>query len=246
MDEGTLGVHQIELMIDSGEDFSDSSGVGDHAHSTHNLGQITTRDDGWRLVVDTTFESCWGPVDELDGSLGLDGSDGGIDILRYDISSVHKAAGHIFTVTRITFDHHTSRLEDGVGEFGNGKLFVVSLFSGDDRSIRCQHKMDTRIRHQVGLELSDIDVQGTIETKRGGQRRDDLSDQSVQVGVSWTFDIQVTTTDIVESFVIDLIGDISMFQKRVDTQDSVVWFDDGGGNLRTRPDSKGDLGFFLP
>ena len=31
MDEGSLGVHEIELVIDSGEDLSDGSGVGDHA-----------------------------------------------------------------------------------------------------------------------------------------------------------------------------------------------------------------------
>ena len=68
MDEGTLGVHKIELMIDTGEDFGDSGGVGDHADSTHDLGQITTRDDGRRLVVDTALETGRGPVDELDGT----------------------------------------------------------------------------------------------------------------------------------------------------------------------------------
>merc|ERR1712164_102091 len=55
VDEGTLGVHKIELMIDTGEDLSDGGRVGDHADGTHDLGQITTRDDGGRLVVDTTL-----------------------------------------------------------------------------------------------------------------------------------------------------------------------------------------------
>jgi len=61
-------------------------------------------------------------------------------------------------MTRITFYHHGGGLEDGVGQFSNGKLLVISFFSGDDRSIRCQHKVDTRIRNQVGLEFSDINV----------------------------------------------------------------------------------------
>jgi hypothetical protein len=39
--------------------------------------------------------------------------------------------------------------------------------------------MDSRIRDQVGLEFSDIDVKGTIESQRGGQRGDNLSDKSV-------------------------------------------------------------------
>merc|ERR1719506_3582512 len=71
MDEGSLGVHKIEFMINSGEDLSDGSGVGDHASGSHDLGKITTWDNGWWLIVDTALESSWAPVNELDGSLGL-------------------------------------------------------------------------------------------------------------------------------------------------------------------------------
>merc|ERR1712226_905690 len=53
VDEGTLGVHQVKLVVNTREDLSDGGGVGDHAHSPHDLGQVTTRDDGRRLVVDT-------------------------------------------------------------------------------------------------------------------------------------------------------------------------------------------------
>merc|ERR1712167_312114 len=52
MDKGSLGIHEIELVIDSGEDLSDGSGVGDHAHGSHDLGEITSWNDGWWLVVD--------------------------------------------------------------------------------------------------------------------------------------------------------------------------------------------------
>merc|ERR1719263_2298795 len=95
MDEGSLGVNEIELVIDSGEDLSDGSGVGDHADGSHDLGEITTWHNGRGLVVDTALESGGAPVDELDGSLGLDGGDGSVDILGDDITSVHEAAGEI-------------------------------------------------------------------------------------------------------------------------------------------------------
>merc|ERR1711990_333391 len=65
MDEGSLGVHEIELAIDSGEDFSDGGGVGDHADGSHDLGEITSWDNGGWLIVDTALESSWAPVDEL-------------------------------------------------------------------------------------------------------------------------------------------------------------------------------------
>ena len=68
VNEGTLGVHKIELVVDAGEDLSDGGGVGDHAAGAHDLGQVAARDDGRRLVVDTALEARGRPVDELDGT----------------------------------------------------------------------------------------------------------------------------------------------------------------------------------
>jgi hypothetical protein len=106
-------------VVQSGEDFSDGGGVRDHAHGALHLGKVTSRDDGRWLVVDTALESSWGPVNELNGSLGLDGSDRGVDILRDDVTTVHQAASHVLTVTRITLSHHRCRFEGRVGDFGN-------------------------------------------------------------------------------------------------------------------------------
>jgi len=242
VDEGSLGVHKIELVIDSGEDFSNSSRVGDHADSSHDLGQITTGDDSGGLVVDTSLETSGAPVDELDGSLGLDGGNGSIDILGDDITSVHHTAGHVFTVSGVALNHHGGGFEGGVGDFSNGELFVISLFSGDDGGIRGQHEMDSGVGDQVGLEFSDIDVKGTIESQRSSQRGDDLSNESVQVGVSGSFDIELSSADIVDSFVIEHNSDISVFQEGVSGQDGVVGFNDGSGDLGRGIDGEAELG----
>jgi len=111
MDESSLGVHEIEFVIDSGENFSDGGGVGDHAACSHDLGEITTWDNGWWLIVDSALETGWAPVDELDGSLGLDGGDSGVDILWDDITSVHEAASHVLSVSWVTLGHHGGWLE---------------------------------------------------------------------------------------------------------------------------------------
>ena len=116
MDEGTLGIHEIELVIESGEDLSNGGGVGDHADSPHDLSEITSGNDGGWLVVDTDLETGGAPVDELDGSLGLDGSNGSVDILGDDITTVHHGAGHVLSVTRVALGHHVSGLEGGVGD----------------------------------------------------------------------------------------------------------------------------------
>jgi len=132
VNEGSLGVHKIEFVVKSGEDLSNGSGVGNHTDGSHDLGKVTTWNDGGWLVIDSAFETSWAPVDELNGSLGLDGGNGGIDIFWDNITSVHQTTSHVFSVSWVTLHHHGGWLEDGVGDFSNGQLLVVSFLSGDD------------------------------------------------------------------------------------------------------------------
>merc|ERR1711990_416629 len=243
MDEGTLGVHKIELVVDAGEDLGDGGGVGDHAHGAHNLGKIATGDDGGGLVVDTALETGGAPVDELDGPLGLDGSNGGVDILGDDITTVHKAAGHVFTVTGVALGHHGCGLEGGVGDLGNGELLVVGLLSGDDGSVRGKHEMDPGVGDEVGLELSDINVEGTIEPEGGGEGGDDLGDESVEVGVGGPLDVEVAAADVVHGLVVEHDGDVGVLEERVGGEDGVVGLNDGGGDLGGGVDGETELGF---
>jgi hypothetical protein len=109
------------------------------------------------LVVDAALEASGAPVDE---PLGLDGGNGCVHVLG-DVTAEHHAAGHIFAVAGVALGHHGGGLEDGVGDFRDGQL-VISLLGRDDGGVRGENEMDTRVRHQVGLELGDIDAQSTI------------------------------------------------------------------------------------
>jgi len=242
VDEGTLGVHKIELVVHAGEHLSDGGGVGDTATGTLHLGEVTTRDHSWWLVVDTTLETGRAPVDELDGALGLDGGNGGVDVLRDDITTVHHTGGHVLTVTRITLGHHVSWLETGVGDLGDGEGLVVGLLGGDDRRVGGNHEVNAWVWHEVGLELGDIDVEGTVETKGGSQGGDDLSDETVEVGVGRTLNVETTTADIVEGLVIEHDGNIGVLEEGVGGEDSVVWLDDSGGDLRGWVGTETELG----
>ena len=86
MNKCTLGVHKIKLMIKTSPSFSDSSGVGQHADGTLDLGKIASWYNGWGLVVNTNLETSWTPVNKLDGSLGLDCSNSGVDVLGDNIT----------------------------------------------------------------------------------------------------------------------------------------------------------------
>jgi hypothetical protein len=145
MDESSFGIHKIEFMIDSGENFSNSSWIGDHAYSSHDFSEVTTWDNCWRLVINTTFETSWAPINKLDSSFCFDGSNGSVNIFWDNITSVHHTTGHIFSVSWVTFGHHWSRFEGGVCDFSNWKLFMISFFSRDNWSIRWKHEMDSWI-----------------------------------------------------------------------------------------------------
>merc|ERR1719499_1093474 len=154
VNKGSLGVHQIKLVVKSGPGLSNGSGVGQHANCPWNLGKVSTRNHSWWLVVDTNLETSWTPVNKLDGSLGLDGGNGSIDILGDHISSVEHAAGHILAMSWVTLDHLVSWLKAGIGDLRDRKLLMVSLLSRDDRCICDQREVDPGVWHQVGLELS--------------------------------------------------------------------------------------------
>jgi hypothetical protein len=93
--------------------------VGQHAERSRDLGEISTGDERGRLVADTELETGRTPVDELDGPLGLDVDDGGVDIPGHTVSSVEQTGGHVFTLTRVTLDHLRRGLETGVGHLGD-------------------------------------------------------------------------------------------------------------------------------
>jgi len=90
------------------------------------------------------------------------------------------------------------------------ETLMTALRSTNDRRIRDQRVMDSRIRNQVCLELIQIYVQRAIETQRAGNGANDLSDQTVQVLERWTRDIKVATTDVVDSFVVNQEGTVTV------------------------------------
>ena len=105
---------------------------------------------------------------------------------------------------------------------------MVGLLSGDDWSVGDQREMDTRVRYQVSLELSQIDVQGTIESQRSGDGGDNLSDESVQVGVGRSLNVHITSADVIDGLIVYHEGTVRVLQGGMSGQDGVVRLNDGG------------------
>ncbi len=102
--------------------------------------------------------------------------------------------------------------------------------------------MDTWVWHQVSLELSNINVECTIESEGSSQRGDDLREESVQVGVGWPLNVEVSSADIVDSLVIKHDSDIGVLEKRVSGEHGVVWLNNSSGDLWGWVDGESELG----
>ncbi len=79
---------------------------------------------------------------------------------------------------------------------------MVSLFSRDDGGICDQGEVDSGIWHQVGLELSQINIEGAIKAQGSGDGGHDLSDETVEVGVGGTLDVEIPAADVVDGLII--------------------------------------------
>ena len=57
VDEGPLGVHQVELVVEPGPGLGDGRGIGKHTDSTRHLGQITAGHSRRGLIVDAHLQT---------------------------------------------------------------------------------------------------------------------------------------------------------------------------------------------
>src|SRR5947199_6193787 len=103
--------------------------------------------------------------------------------------------------------------------------------------------MDARVRDEIGLELVEIDVERTIKTKRGLDGRDNLSDETIEVGVRRTLNVKVAAADVIDGFVVDHESAVRVLKGSVGRQNGIVGLNDRGGNLGSGIHAELELGF---
>merc|ERR1711899_682908 len=195
-----------------------------------------------RLVVDADLEASGTPVHELDAPLGLDGGDGGVDILGDHVSPVEQAAGHVLAMAGGALHHLVGGLKASVSDLTHGQLLVVSLLGGHDGSVGDQREVDPGVGHQDPLPSGKVHVESSIKPQGGGDGGHDLTDQTVQVGVRWTVNVEIATTDVIDSLVINHEGTVRVLQGGMGGQNGIVWLHHSGGHLGGGVDGKLQLG----
>jgi hypothetical protein len=119
---------------------------------------------------------------------------------------------------------------------------VLTLGRGDDRGVADERVVNSRVGNQVGLELVEIDVEGTVKSERGGDGADNLGNEAVQVLVRGSRNIEVATADVVNSLVIDEESTVRVLNSAVSRENSVVRLNDGSRGSGSRVDGELELG----
>ena len=75
--------------------------------------------------------------------------------------------------------------------------------------------MNSRIRHQVGLELIQIHIEGTVESQRGRDGRNNLPNQTIEISVSWPLYVKIASANIVNGLIVHHESTVGMVQSSV-------------------------------
>jgi hypothetical protein len=123
VDEGTLGVHEVKLVVKARPGLSNGCGVAKHGNASVDGGKFAAGDADrprdnqyivmadWRLmdyslgIVDTELEASRAPFNEVERGLRLESSSGGGAVPRNDIATVQKSNSHILSIARVADNH---------------------------------------------------------------------------------------------------------------------------------------------
>ena len=117
---------------------------------------------------------------------------------------------------------------------------MIGLLCGDDWSVGYQREMNPGVGHQVSLELSQINIQGTVKSERSSDGRDNLSNQSVQVGVGWPLNVHVSSADVIDGFIVYHEGTVGVLKGGMGGKDRVVGLNNCCRDLKRIGLSKGE------
>merc|ERR1719265_751465 len=106
-----------------------------------------------------------------------------------------------------------------------------------------KHEVNPWVWHKICLKFCDVDIEGTIKAQRCCERGDDLRQETVEICICGALDVQVATTNVIESLIVIHDGYISVFEQRVNTEHGVVWLHNSCSNLWACPNSEANFRF---
>ena len=113
------------------------------------------------------------------------------------------------------------------------KQHLNAIYSKDTGPLKLKKTACTTYCYQylTHLKLSQVDIQRTIKTERSCDGGHNLTNQSVQVGVSWPLNVQVAAADIIDGLVVNHEGTVRVLQGGVSGENGVVRLNNSCCNL---------------
>ena len=207
MEESLAAEHGGELLRDALEQLLDGGGV---AHEGSGHLQATGRD-----VADSCLDVVGDPFNEVAAVLVLDVQHLFVNLLHGHAATEHGSHGEVAAVTRIASSHHVLGVEHLLGQLGHGQGPVLLGATGGEGSKAGHEEVETGEGDHVDSQLAQISVQLTREAQAGGDTGHGGRDQMVQVTVGGGGELQGSEADVVQSFIVNAVGFISVLHKLV-------------------------------
>jgi hypothetical protein len=223
MEEGLSSEHSSELLTNSLEHLLNGGGVSEEGD-----GHLETL---WWDIANSRFDVVWNPLNEVRRVLVLDIEHLFVDLLGGHSSSEHSGGGEISSVSWVRSAHHVLGVEHLLGQLGDGESSVDLRSSGGEWSETNHEEMESWEWDQVNSEFSEIGVKLTWESDGASNTRHSNRDEMVEVTIGWGGELKGSETDIVEGFVIDNLDLIGVLNELMDGKGSVIWLDNGVGDL---------------
>ena len=130
-------------------------------------------------------------------------------------------------MARIAGSHHVLGVEHLLRQFRNSQGPVLLTSSGGQGRKSWHEEVETRERHHVDGQFTEIGVELTGESETSGDSGHGGGDEMIQVPVCWSCQFQGPEANVVQSLVIDAVGLVGVLNELMDGQGGVVWLDHG-------------------
>merc|ERR1711907_523517 len=223
VEEGLTTEHTSELLRHALPELLDCSGVAKE-HGCH----LETL---WWDVTHGRLNVVGDPLDKVARVLVLDVEHLLVDLLGGHAATEESRAGEVATVTWVSCAHHVLGVEHLLGELGHGQSTVLLGATGGEWGEASEEEVETGEWNQVHAELTEVRVELTREADAAGHAGHASGAKVVQVAIGWGGELEGTEADVVKSLVVHAHTLVSVLDKLVDGEGSVVWLDDGVGHL---------------
>jgi len=139
----------------------------------------------------------------------------------------------------IASSHHVLGVKHLLCQFRDSQGPVLLAASGSEGRKPRHEKVETREWNHVDSKLSKISVELTREPKASGNTRHGQGDQMVQVSISGSGQLEGSEADIIQSFIVNAEGFISIFDQLMNGEGGIVGLDNSVGHLGGRHDGVG-------